>query len=127
MSVPINTPQTNASRGPQTPPPTYDQLFPYSRENMQPVDSTSRHLVELVRKNKNYLLLSIFVTIIFCSPFGIIGIIYSVDGSRKLDRGDNVGALNAVNLSKLWSITGLVVGLVIVCFINIIWWFSREP
>ncbi|XP_033100447.1 proline rich transmembrane protein 1B-like [Anneissia japonica] len=101
-------------------PPAYGQTTPYgaphSAYNVQPVTSVT---VVRTRPN-NYLVMAILVTICCCVPFGIVGIVYSVDSSSKFDRGDDAGALSSATSAKNWSIAGLVCGVVFIIIIIIL-------
>ncbi|XP_033124523.1 proline rich transmembrane protein 1B-like [Anneissia japonica] len=102
-----NALQTNANL---TAPPAYGQPAAYSSYNMQPVTN-----VTVVRtKTNNFLGMAIFVTLCCCLPFGIVGIVYSVDSSSRFDRGDDAGTLSAASSAKNWSIAGLVCGIVFI-------------
>ncbi|XP_033124552.1 transmembrane protein 233-like [Anneissia japonica] len=82
--------------------------------NMHTVVTTD---VTVVRTNHySFLGIGIFVTFCCCCmlPFGLIGIIYSVDSSSRFDRGDFTGALSSASKAKIWSIAGLLIGMVII-------------
>ncbi|XP_071945699.1 transmembrane protein 233-like [Antedon mediterranea] len=74
----------------------------------------------VARRPNNYLISAILVTLLCCIPFGIIGIVYSVDSSRKFDYGDGEGAARSARSAKRWSIAGLLFGIIIIVVVCII-------
>ena len=61
---------------------------------------------------KSYLIESILVTVFFCIPFGIIGIVNASKVESLYNNGDYEGAENASKTAKRWMIIGLVSGFV---------------
>ncbi|XP_033111621.1 proline rich transmembrane protein 1B-like isoform X2 [Anneissia japonica] len=79
-----------------------------AHQNLQPV--TQLNIIR--NRPNNYLVLAICVALCCCMPFGIIGIVYSIDSSRKFDRGDVAGSESSANSARGWSISGLVCGII---------------
>ncbi|XP_030848861.1 proline rich transmembrane protein 1B-like isoform X2 [Strongylocentrotus purpuratus] len=65
----------------------------------------------------DYLAFAIFVTICCCLPFGIVGIVKSMDVRNRHTSGDYAGAEEASQSAKKWSLAGLITGIVL----NVLW------
>jgi Interferon-induced transmembrane protein/zinc-ribbon domain len=63
------------------------------------------------KKIDNNLVLAIFVTVLCCLPFGIVGIVHAAQVNAKAQGGDIAGAEEAANKARKWSLWGLGVGL----------------
>lgn len=61
----------------------------------------------------NYLVQSVLVTLCCCMPLGIVALIFAAQVNSKLAGGDVPGAMQASKNAKLFSIIGLVCGLVV--------------
>lgn len=69
---------------------------------------------------KNWLVESILATVLCCVPLGIVGIVYASKVENLAMNGDMVGANEAANKAKLFTILSVVVTLVLTPFY--IWW-----
>ncbi|XP_071956804.1 uncharacterized protein [Antedon mediterranea] len=90
--------------------PPQPQPAGYTAYNVQPVPVTT--ITTIRTRPNNYLISAILVTFFCCCPFGLIGIIYSVDSSSKFDSGDDAGAASSAGTAKSWTIAGLVCGII---------------
>lgn len=59
-----------------------------------------------------YLVWSIIITILCCTPAGIVAIIYSSIVSSRYFRGNIEGAKRASRLAQIWCIISIVVGII---------------
>jgi len=68
-----------------------------------------------------YLTPAILVTIVLCSPTGIVAIAYAAQVNSKLRAGDHDGAARASRNAKMWTLISFVVS--IAFLIGELWWF----
>ncbi len=66
-----------------------------------------------------YLLRSILVTIFCCLPLGIVGIVYASKVSSLMTSGRIGEAKAASESAREWSLWGLILGILSLCFIVI--------
>ncbi len=59
---------------------------------------------------KNYIELSI-VSILFCVPFGVAGLIFSTEVEKNLKKGDIKGAKESSKKAKKYSLIGIIIGI----------------
>jgi hypothetical protein len=62
---------------------------------------------------KNWLVESILVTLFYCLPLGIVGIINAAKVNGAYDGGDIAGALKASADAKKWTRLAFIIGLVL--------------
>ena len=86
----------------QTPPPVYN-VPPVQQEYMQepPVNWVP------------YLVLSILSTILCCTPFGIVAIVFAAKINSAVTAGNMAEAKDAAKKSKIWIIVSAIVGVVL--------------
>ncbi|XP_072018017.1 proline-rich transmembrane protein 1-like [Amphiura filiformis] len=70
---------------------------------------------------EDYLVKSVLVTVLCCLPFGIVGIVQSGAAKTSYAAGNYQEAERLSQSARLWSITGLICGIVItVVYITLI-------
>lgn len=62
---------------------------------------------------KSWLTRAVFVALFCCLPFGVAGIIYAVRSEACFKTGDIEGAKKASKQASQWTITGLVMGIIL--------------
>ena len=87
-----------------------------SSSSAKPENEASRERpqahTDFVGKPDNYLIWAILTTILCCLPLGIVAIVYSSKVDTLWSAGDKIGAKEAADKSKLFSILSLVIGIV---------------
>ena len=98
----MEQPQETAYQAQQTPPPVYN-VPPTQQEYMQepPVNWVP------------YLVLSILSTILCCTPFGIVAIVFAAKINSAVTAGNMAEAKDAAKKSKIWIIVSAVTGVVL--------------
>ncbi|XP_071951175.1 uncharacterized protein [Antedon mediterranea] len=81
-------------------------------DNIQPVPPTA--ITTVRTRPNNYLLSAILVTLFCCCPFGLIGIIYSVDSRTMFRLGDDASAASSAKRARYWTICALVTGIIVI-------------
>lgn len=98
----MEQPRETAYQAQQTPPPVYN-VPPVQQEYMQepPVNWVP------------YLVLSILSTILCCTPFGIVAIVFAAKINSAVTAGNMAEAKDAAKKSKIWIIVSAIVGVVL--------------
>ncbi|MGM0568757.1 MAG: CD225/dispanin family protein [Elusimicrobiota bacterium] len=65
---------------------------------------------------RTYLVHSIIVTLCFCLPLGIVGIVNAARAQAKLEAGDYTGASYYSDKAKKWAGIGFLIGLLPVLY-----------
>lgn len=73
---------------------------------------------------KSYLWAAILVTILCCTPLGIVAIVYSASVGSRNSAGDRQGAERASRMAQTWIIASFVVGVLWSTIISPIYFFS---
>ncbi|XP_063956507.1 proline-rich transmembrane protein 1-like [Lytechinus pictus] len=102
---------------PQGAPPAYPQGQAQYAGGQNVIVATAPQTTMIVRQSQpqpnDYLAFAIFVTICCCLPFGIVGIVKSMDVRNRYTAGDMAGAEESSRSAKNWSMAGLIVGIVL--------------
>ncbi|XP_030842787.1 uncharacterized protein LOC115924536 [Strongylocentrotus purpuratus] len=61
---------------------------------------------------RDYTMFAVIVTLCFCLPFGIVGIVKASEAKTKQNSGDVEGARQAAKSAFTWSLAGLIFGVV---------------
>ena len=94
------------------------QANPYSAPQSQAIRSYSPQPAMGPPINGGGILaFSIFVTVMCCMPFGIVGIVYAAQINSKQAVGDYLGAAESANKSKMWCWIGFGIGAVLNLFV----------
>jgi hypothetical protein len=59
----------------------------------------------------NHLALAIVVTVLFCLPLGIVGIVNAAQVNARAQAGDIAGAEESARKARRWSLWGLGIGI----------------
>ncbi|XP_041474610.1 uncharacterized protein LOC121423321 [Lytechinus variegatus] len=59
---------------------------------------------------RDYTAFAVIVTTLCCVPFGIVGIIRASEARNKRSLGDDEGARKAAQSAYRWSLSGLIIG-----------------
>eukprot|EP00057_Strongylocentrotus_purpuratus_P015901 XP_011670375.1 PREDICTED: uncharacterized protein LOC105441185 [Strongylocentrotus purpuratus] len=62
---------------------------------------------------RDYTIFAVIVTLCFCLPFGLVGIVKACEARRQQNSGDVEGARQAAKSAYNWSLTGLIFGVVV--------------
>jgi len=100
-------PPPYAQQQPYSPPPQQQQAFPPPAYGaVPPVPGVPQPNIA------THLVLAIITTVLCCLPLGVMGVVYASQVKAKLAVGDVAGAQAASGKAKLFSILGMVLGLI---------------
>ncbi|XP_041482224.1 uncharacterized protein LOC121429291 [Lytechinus variegatus] len=103
-------------------PPPYQSV---ADNTAQPVDHTVPHNQGMVRQAPSqqpipdYTAFAVMVTILFCVPLGMMGIVKATEARNKRNQGDDEGAREAAQNAFRWSLSGLIVGSIVLVIVII--------
>ncbi|XP_063965716.1 uncharacterized protein LOC129275948 [Lytechinus pictus] len=66
---------------------------------------------------RDYTGFAVIVTMMFCLPLGIVGLVKASQARNKLRLGDNEGAREAAQSAFRWSLSGLIIGSIILVIV----------
>ncbi|XP_041479354.1 uncharacterized protein LOC121427158 [Lytechinus variegatus] len=75
---------------------------------------------------RDYTAFAIIVTILFCVPFGIVGIVKASEARNKRNLGDDEGAREAAQSAFRWSLSGLIIGSIVLVIV-IVYYAVLQP
>ncbi|XP_054768665.2 uncharacterized protein LOC129276297 [Lytechinus pictus] len=107
-------------------PPQQNYVTPGAPPSYQPVDTAQPttvvvnhnvpHNQGIVRQApsqqpiRDYTVFAVIVTILFCVPLGIVGIVKASEARNRRNIGDDEGAREAAQSAFRWSLSGLIIG-----------------
>lgn len=75
---------------------------------------------KILKPPKTWLLESVLITLILCSPLGILGIVNAIKVKSRLKSGDIDGARKASESARNWTLSGLLLGILFLFIIFIL-------
>ncbi|KAJ8023552.1 Proline rich transmembrane protein 1B [Holothuria leucospilota] len=82
---------------------------------------TGQTIVRSTQDNpSDYLIPAILVTIFCCLPLGIVAIVKSTEVRRRIDSGDIDGAVESSKAARMWTISALICGIVILVLVIVV-------
>ena len=87
-------------------------LFPMGLPNIPPVGSPYSPVM-MEKPPKNWLVESILVTLLFCIPFGIVGIVYATKVETLWNSGQQEAAIKASKDAGKWVRIGFFCGIAV--------------